>query len=103
MKQDQKVRRPLPGRQGPFGFRVGDDGGLVPDADEQALIAHARDLRRDGATLRAIQAVLETQHCRKLSLDALDRVLAVPVRPPEGTPKNDVAGNGPIATLPHAK
>jgi hypothetical protein len=49
----------------PFGFRVGDDGALVPDAAEQALIAHARALRADGATLRAIQAVLETQHGRK--------------------------------------
>jgi len=40
------------------------------------LIAHARALRADGATLRAIQAVLEAQHGRKLSLDALHRVLA---------------------------
>jgi hypothetical protein len=55
---------------------VGGDGGLEPDAAEQALIAHARALRADGATLRAIQAALETQHGSKLSLDALHRVLA---------------------------
>jgi hypothetical protein len=60
----------------PFGFRVGEDGGLVPDAAEQALIAHARRLRGDGATLRAVQAVLEEQHGRRLSLDALHRILS---------------------------
>jgi len=47
-----------------------------PDAAEQELIAHARVLRADGATLRAIQAVLAVQHGRKLSPDALHRVLA---------------------------
>jgi hypothetical protein len=29
----------------PYGFRVEDAGSLVPDAAEQALIAHARALR----------------------------------------------------------
>ncbi len=47
---------------------------LVPDAADQALIADACVLRADGATLRAIQAVLEAQHGRKLSLDALRRI-----------------------------
>jgi hypothetical protein len=56
-------------------LRVSEDCALVPGAAEQALIAHARGLRSDGATLRAIQAVLEAQHGRKLSLDALHRVL----------------------------
>jgi putative DNA-invertase from lambdoid prophage Rac len=76
VKQDQKDRGRYLGGKVPFGFRVGDDGGLVPDAAEQAVIAHAHALRADGATLRAIQAVLETQHGRKLSLDTLHRVLA---------------------------
>ena len=76
VKQDQKDRGRYLGGKVPFGFRVGDDGSLVPDAAEQAVIAHAHALRADGATLRAIQAVLETQHGRKLSLDALHRVLA---------------------------
>ena len=48
----------------------------MPDAAEQALIDHARVLRADGATHRANQAALEAQHGRKLSLDALNRVLA---------------------------
>lgn len=73
MKRDQRQRNRHLGGIIPFGFRV---GGLVPDAAEQALITHARTLRADGATLRGIQAVLETQHGRKLSLDALHRVLA---------------------------
>ena len=76
VKRDQRQRNRYLGGIVPFGFRVGEDGGLVPDAAEQALIAHARALRADGATLRAIQAVLEAQHGRKLSLDALHRVLA---------------------------
>ena len=76
VKQDQKDRGRYLGGKVPFGFRVGGDGGLEPDATEQALIAHARALRADGATLRAIQAALETQHGSKLSLDALHRVLA---------------------------
>jgi DNA invertase Pin-like site-specific DNA recombinase len=76
VKQDQKDRGRYLGGKVPFGFRVGDDGGLKPDAAEQALITHARTLRSDGATLRAIQAVLEAQHGRKLSLDALHRVIA---------------------------
>ena len=48
----------------------------MADTAEQALIAQARSLRGDGATLRAIQVVLEAQHGRKLSLDALHRLLS---------------------------
>jgi len=48
----------------------------VPDEAEQAVIAQARELRRAGATLRAIQAALMAQRGRKLSLDALQRVLS---------------------------
>ena len=60
----------------PFGFRVDGDGGLIPDDNEQVIIAQARALRADGVTLRAIQAAMETQYGRKLSLDAPQRVLA---------------------------
>jgi putative DNA-invertase from lambdoid prophage Rac len=76
VKQDQKDRGRCLGGKVPFGFRVGDDGGLVPDATEQAVIAHAHVLRAGGVTLRAIQTALDVQHGRKLSLDALHRVLA---------------------------
>ena len=101
VKRDQRQCNRYLGGIVPFGFRVGNDGCLVPDAAEQVLMAHARALRADGATLRAIQAVLELRHGRKLSLDALHRVLANAARPPEGTPNHDVAGNGPIAKVPH--
>ena len=76
MKRDQRQCNRYLGGIVPFGLRVGGDGSLVPDADEHALIAHARALRADGATLRAINAVPQTQHRRKLSLDALHRTLA---------------------------
>jgi putative DNA-invertase from lambdoid prophage Rac len=76
VKRDQRQRNRYLGGIVPFGFTVGEDGSLVPDEAEQALIAHARILRTDGATLRAIRAVLATQHGRKLSLDALHRMLS---------------------------
>ena len=76
---------------------------LVPDAAEQALIADVRALPSDGATLRAIQSVLAAQHGRKLSLDALHRVLADAARPPDATRNHDVAGNGPAPEAPHAR
>jgi DNA invertase Pin-like site-specific DNA recombinase len=76
VKRDQRQRNRYLGGIVPFGFRVGDEGSLVPDAAEQTLIVHARGLRADGATLRAIQAALEVQHGRRLSLDALQRLLA---------------------------
>jgi putative DNA-invertase from lambdoid prophage Rac len=81
VKRDQRQRNRYLGGKVPFGFRIGDDGRLVPDDAEQAVIAHARALRADGATLRAIQSALEVQHGRKLSLDALHRVLASRIDP----------------------
>jgi hypothetical protein len=69
-------RQPLPRRYRPpwLPLQVGEDGALVPDDTEQALIARA--LRAEGDTLRAIQVVLETQYGRKMSLDALHRAPA---------------------------
>ncbi len=54
----------------PFGSRVDHDSSPLPDVTEQASIAHACALRVDSATLRAIQAVLETQHVGNLSPNA---------------------------------
>ena len=103
VKRDQRQRNRYLGGIVPFGFRVGDDGSLVPDAAEQALIAHARALRADGATLRAIQAVLETQHGRRLSLDALHRVLSASAQLAAGTPNREVASNGRGSKVTHAR
>jgi putative DNA-invertase from lambdoid prophage Rac len=76
VKRDQRQRNRYLGGIVPFGFRVSKDGELVPDEAEQAVIAQARALRADGTTLRTIQAALAAQHGRKLSLDALQRVLS---------------------------
>jgi DNA invertase Pin-like site-specific DNA recombinase len=75
VKRDQRQRNRYLGGIVPFGFRAGDDGGLVPDDAEQAMIAQARALRAGRATIRAIQAALEADHGKRLSLDALHRVL----------------------------
>jgi len=74
-KRDQRQRGRYLGGKVPFGFHVGRSGELVQNAQEQSIILHARDLRAGGATLRAIQNAAEAQHGRRLSLDALHRVL----------------------------
>jgi len=76
VKRDQRQRNRYLGGIVPFGFRVGKDGSLVPDKPEQEVIARARALRAEGVTFRAIQNVLNAEHGRKLSLDALQRVLS---------------------------
>jgi putative DNA-invertase from lambdoid prophage Rac len=76
VKRDQRQRNRNLGGKVPFGFRIGNDGALVPDEAEQALISSARAMRAEGATIRAIQTRLEKQHHRNQSLDALHRVLA---------------------------
>ena len=58
----------------PFGYRLGEDGVLVEQPEEQAVIARVRALRRSGAPLRKIQAEIAAEHARRLSLDALARI-----------------------------
>jgi DNA invertase Pin-like site-specific DNA recombinase len=59
VKRDQKARgRFLGGTRPPFGFRAGDDGGLVPDEAEQAAIARAKRMRGRGRSLRYIAGKL---------------------------------------------
>jgi DNA invertase Pin-like site-specific DNA recombinase len=46
----------------PFGFRLGDDGvQLVPDAQEQRIVARVRELRGLGASLRRIAAQIAAE------------------------------------------
>ena len=75
VKRDQRQRNRYLGGIVPFGFRVGEDGALVPEDGEQEVISDARSLRANGATLRAIQADLISRHGKKLSLDALQRIV----------------------------
>jgi len=78
-KADQKSRGRYLGGKIPFGFRV-EDGALVEVAEEQEIIATAKALRAGNAPLRTIQRHLVEVHGRKLSLDALSRIVgAVPV------------------------
>jgi len=41
-----------------YGYRVGDDGRLVEDDHEQAVMGTARELRASGLSLRAVAAEL---------------------------------------------
>jgi putative DNA-invertase from lambdoid prophage Rac len=54
VKRDQRECGQYLGGVVPFGFQVGDDGGLVPVAEQQAPIAVMRQLRGEGRSLRAI-------------------------------------------------
>jgi putative DNA-invertase from lambdoid prophage Rac len=76
VKRDQRQRGRYLGGRVPYGFRKGAEGALEPVPEQQAAIHRATALRASGAPLRAIQAVLQAEHGRRLSLDALSRVLA---------------------------
>ena len=54
MKADQKARGRFLGGDVPFGFRLGDDGELVPHEAEQEAIREMVALRAQGRPLRAI-------------------------------------------------
>jgi DNA invertase Pin-like site-specific DNA recombinase len=75
VKRDQKARgRFLGGTRPPFGFRAGDDGGLVPDEAEQAAIARAKRMRGRGKSLRYIAGKLATDGHR-LNPESVRRML----------------------------
>jgi len=54
VKADQKARHRYLGGTVPFGWKLGDDGELVPHAPEQAAICTMTELRKAGRSLRAI-------------------------------------------------
>jgi putative DNA-invertase from lambdoid prophage Rac len=74
VKADQKSRQRYLGGKVPFGFRVGDEGALVQDAEQQAAIETVHRLRAEGAPMRAILATLDADG-HHLSLGALHRLL----------------------------
>jgi DNA invertase Pin-like site-specific DNA recombinase len=64
-----------------YGFAVGDDGRLVEDADEQAVIAAVRGMRQIGMSMRAIVDALDERDVvgrtgRPLALPQVARLLA---------------------------
>jgi DNA invertase Pin-like site-specific DNA recombinase len=82
VKQDQRQRGRYLGGRPPYGFRVGQDGGLEPVPAQQEVIRHARQLRAADTPLRAIQEVLKEKHGESISLDALARLLKGAADPP---------------------
>jgi hypothetical protein len=61
VKRDQRSRGRYLGGAVPFGFRLGEQGELVPEPGEQAAIRHTCELKSRGASLRAIEAALTEQ------------------------------------------
>ena len=74
MKADQRSRGRYLGGKVPFGFTVSAAGDLVEEPGQQSAITEARRMRANGATMRAIQAAIESLGHR-LSLAAVHRVL----------------------------
>ncbi len=62
MLQHKAERGEYTGGEPPFGYRLADDGvRLVEDAAEQGVLARARELRGQGASLRRIAAQLAAE------------------------------------------
>lgn len=75
VKRDQRRQGRYLGGIVPFGYRRGADGELIADAAEQVIVRHAQALRQEGQPLRAIQASVAAAFQRRLSLDALSRMV----------------------------
>ncbi|WP_158805640.1 recombinase family protein [Acidisoma sp. L85] len=74
VKADQKTRGRYLGGKVPFGFVVGEDGGLVEHPAQQEAIAKVHAMRAEGATMRAITDALALDGHR-LSMGALHRIM----------------------------
>ncbi len=57
-KRDQASRKRFLGGQRPFGFDVGEDGGLIENAAEQAAIVRMKALKSEGKSLRTISQIM---------------------------------------------
>jgi putative DNA-invertase from lambdoid prophage Rac len=77
VKADQHSRGRYLGGKVPFGFRVGEDGALVPDAGQQAAMEKAQRMRAEKVPMRAILASLAADG-HPLSLGALHRIFHKP-------------------------
>lgn len=64
VKADQKKRGRYLGGKVPFGYRRGDEGALVEDADQQAALRDMRAMRQQGMALRAISAAMADRRIR---------------------------------------
>ena len=63
VKRDQKARKRFLGGSVPFGYRV-VEGELIPHPEEQAALAVARTLRKEGASTREAARALQARGFR---------------------------------------
>jgi putative DNA-invertase from lambdoid prophage Rac len=76
-KRHRVTQRLYNGGKRPFGFDVVDDGRLVPNANEQAALKLAIDMRRNGDTLRNIAFVWMSEFgLDKYDAKTVQRILA---------------------------
>lgn len=61
VKADQRTRGRYLGGSRPFGWRLGDDGALIPDTAEQSAIGRMMEMRREGRSLRAIADAIKAE------------------------------------------
>lgn len=61
VKADQRKQGRYLGGRKPFGYRVGDDGELVPIPEQQAAIKQMRKLHKQGHSLRAIASAVTAE------------------------------------------
>jgi len=76
MKKDQKERGRYLGGIVPFGYTKGSEGALEPVEEEQVIITAMKALRASNKPLRTIQAHVLAEYGRKLSLDAVSRIVS---------------------------
>lgn len=74
IKEDQRKRGRFLGGTRPLGYRIGPDGGLVPDPEEAFLVSEIRQLAERGISLRAIAVQVSTS-ARQVSFSTVRRVL----------------------------
>jgi putative DNA-invertase from lambdoid prophage Rac len=74
VKADQKARGRYLGGVRPFGYRLGDDGELLPHGAEQEAIREMVALRAQGRALRAIAAEMQARG-HKISHQGVSDVL----------------------------
>ena len=75
VKAEQRKRQRYLGGIVPFGWRIGEDGALIEERDQQSTIKRIIELRRDGLSLRAISASIAAEGV-KLSHEGVKNVLA---------------------------
>lgn len=64
VKRDQRIRNRYLGGTPPFGWRVEDDGKLVPVPDQQEALRKMRTLRAEGRSLRSVADYMATTGVR---------------------------------------